>query len=1146
MPPIALSTRVALPPIVLACLISAVAFAQEARMRDLTLVTPGEPQLAINAGGHTAAVKALAFTPDSGRLMSAGLDKGVRVWNLDVVTRDLLGSFLRERVIRWQVGRGLRGSIFALATAPSDGLLAIGGYGASGGLGEILLVDPVDGRLKKTLLGHRQTVASLSFSTDGNWLASTDTDGRSLLRKLPDWKPITLYESDEKTYGADPAQLIAGQPKLRPIVIAGSSRAVVPVFVGKERDGRLRWRLQEVNLADPTDHRTHDTFHYGMVTALAADPGGWRLASADLEGNLYLWDVGLGAKVRRLAAGQVVLSLAFSPDGKTLAVGTEFGDSQPGSELQLWNVDTATIRRSRRLADHVTACAISPDGKTLAYNGGLDRQVFVEPLDAPERVASLQGRARPVWKVAFAQQEPFYHVALGTTSSARAFNDYAELEETFDPQKLQTGDDVDPDQSAWLPSDWLSGGWTAQTVDDRLQLYRAGRPRGSVVLDVNLDEGSPRSYCWIPDADGKPLAVAVGTDRQNSIYVCRLADNGACPVLRHFRGHHDWVTSLAVSRDLRYLVSGSVDGTVKFWSLAAAGQETSNYTRWGAALRVDGDRLVVDEIHKAGPLFGKGVRKGDVLEEIRWYDDNSDSAPRVEKRASAIAQNLLAIPWGTQVQFEYSRGDVPRPGFLLLPAWRPLATLLTSSDGHWAFWTPQGYYDASVGGHTLFGWLVNRGLDSLPDFYRADHFHEKLEQPGVMGRLLEAGSLHEALRLSELEPEGELDKTHSDQIALAPTVRIIQPRPDALVRENVAKVRAVINVPSGSELARAKAYANGVVAAAERIVEQQDGDRGREITYEWDVPLPTDRRNVIQVFAGTDTRVRGLDEVLIRSESQSSRRPRMYVLAVGVDDYPGRPLGSSTNDAAAVRDIFQQQAAGLYDVAAAVLLTDVQVTRRKWRATLEEFRGKLDVDVEPDDLVVFFFAGHGVEDQRTKQYHFVAHGVPIPKVIEGVYDGCISWSDFDLLENVPCRKLVILDTCHSGAIQPLHSRHQKAAVRGLQDGVIFTLTATTADQGAMEVGGAEHGLFTSHLLAALRGEADRSEDGVVTLKETAVSLKKSVPEAAREILARYPQPGQTTQQPTAAPEELLRLSTMGLTRVRRPDKNKSTIVPTQP
>src|SRR5208283_5040231 len=133
-----------------------------------------------------------------------------------------------------------------------------------------------------------------------------------------------------------------------------------------------------------------------------------------------------------------------------------------------------------------------------------------------------------------------------------------------------------------------------------------------------LEEGKPRCYCWLADAAGQPYAIAVGTDIQDSIYVCRLVERGPCPILRHFRGHSDVVTSVGVSADLRYLVSGSADGTVQFWSLADCAQGLKPRGRWGASFETRGEQLLVADLHPAGPLFRKGMRKGDQLVSLRW------------------------------------------------------------------------------------------------------------------------------------------------------------------------------------------------------------------------------------------------------------------------------------------------------------------------------------------------------------------------------------------------------------------------------------------------------------------------------------------------------------------------------------------------
>ncbi len=617
------------------------AAAEAPNQRDIIRVREGtqdEPWLRIDAGGHTAAVRALAFIADSSRLCSGGLDKNVEVWNMAAL-RDLRRVFLRERTIRWQVARGLRGSIYALAAAPDAPLLAVGGYGAMGSLGEIVLVNPIDGKLIKVLQGHRQTICSLAFSPDGKWLASMDTAGETRLWKRSDWSSRVVYHQDAETYGPEKAAMIARQVKLRPLAFLGSGHIVLPTFASNPGETRLRWRLVEINVADPTDFHALDTIHYGVVTAMAAAHDGKWLASADAEGKLYLWNRAGHPRAGRtapetLSKDRGVLSLCFSPDGNKLVAGTLAGRGAPaqrvgGAQLQVWDVTSRAMTRSKELADNVYACAISPDGKRVAYNGGDRGQIYVDPLAGDATPAVLQGIGRRIGKVAFALEEPYYRVAFGNIVKGRGFNDYGDLQETFDATQLSHS--IAPIKPGdWISPDLLNGGWTAKRqTDGTLQLYLNGAAQGIVSLrpqTPGLDEGAPQCYCWISDAAGKPFAIAVGTDVQDSIYVCRLVARGPCPILRHFRGHNDRVNSLGVSRDLRYLVSGSADGTVRFWSLAELANGASPPGRWGATFAAQNGKLVAADVHPAGPLYGKGMRKGDVLTAMRWSSGRAEQS----------------------------------------------------------------------------------------------------------------------------------------------------------------------------------------------------------------------------------------------------------------------------------------------------------------------------------------------------------------------------------------------------------------------------------------------------------------------------------------------------------------------------------------
>jgi WD40 repeat protein len=96
------------------------------------------------------------------------------------------------------------------------------------------------------------------------------------------------------------------------------------------------------------------------VASVAFGPDGSRLASAGLDGGLWVWESATGKPVLHLAKGDKATAVAFSPDGKLLAVGV-------GDRLEL--LDTATgIRAGRQDANsQIVAVSFSPDGRYLAW-----------------------------------------------------------------------------------------------------------------------------------------------------------------------------------------------------------------------------------------------------------------------------------------------------------------------------------------------------------------------------------------------------------------------------------------------------------------------------------------------------------------------------------------------------------------------------------------------------------------------------------------------------------------------------------------------------------------------------------------------------------------------------------------------------------
>ena len=109
----------------------------------------------------------------------------------------------------------------------------------------------------------------------------------------------------------------------------------------------------------------------GAVYSLAFSPDGRTLAGGQIDGKISLWSVGTGASLRATPAvansigSHPILNLAFSSDGETLAAGVEDGT------LHLYDVKTAThIDTINYMPSNIRSIAFSPDGKTLAIGSG--------------------------------------------------------------------------------------------------------------------------------------------------------------------------------------------------------------------------------------------------------------------------------------------------------------------------------------------------------------------------------------------------------------------------------------------------------------------------------------------------------------------------------------------------------------------------------------------------------------------------------------------------------------------------------------------------------------------------------------------------------------------------------------------------------
>jgi len=322
-------------------------------------------------------------------------------------------------------------------------------------------------------------------------------------------------------------------------------------------------------------------------TGLALSPDGM-LAAGDSAGHLFLFDTRTRRRVQAPAvhAGEGRIGmLAFSPDGRRLAIAHQIGE---GEVVTVMDMRTRRLGHELRIYDYdrrVTGLSLEADAVVVASRP--ERSTTTVPTSVGERLDTRTGR-RILGPVTLAR---------GQSSPLLGMSDGRQLLTATDGE-LVVRDAGTLKPVARVGAGALHGSVIALSSDDRT--VALGGQDGSVrFLDLRsgrLRPASGRHSGAVTAArftpDGRSLVTA-SDDGEAILWNVRA---GAAS--ETLQGHANGITALQISGDGRTLYTSGVDGAIFIWDLAGTRRLGRPIDAGGpngalAALSTDGRRLAL-------------------------------------------------------------------------------------------------------------------------------------------------------------------------------------------------------------------------------------------------------------------------------------------------------------------------------------------------------------------------------------------------------------------------------------------------------------------------------------------------------------------------------------------------------------------------
>ena len=293
---------------------------------------------------HLGPVHVVAFTPDCKSVITGGMDRMLRIW--DIAAHNVKAE------------QQLPASVGFLIVSPDGKTLVVPGKESG-----LSIRNVADLKEVVALKKHSAAVLAVAYAPDGKSLAAAGMDHPVPNKPAPD-KTIVIWELPR---GKELSNFNVQTMALTALTYSPDGKTLAAVCMDRKDKDKPRELERTIKLWDVASGQVQSSWPIpgSLAAALAYSPDGKTLACAATDKSIKLWDLAAGKERASLQGHNSIPSgLAFTADGKRLISQEHSGT---GSRILVWDLTTTDAKPVEwQIPGQIRSMAVASDGRHIA------------------------------------------------------------------------------------------------------------------------------------------------------------------------------------------------------------------------------------------------------------------------------------------------------------------------------------------------------------------------------------------------------------------------------------------------------------------------------------------------------------------------------------------------------------------------------------------------------------------------------------------------------------------------------------------------------------------------------------------------------------------------------------------------------------